>query len=144
MTNSQAFLDALRQAGYRLTRQRRVICAYLAATDEHPTPYGVYTALVSQYPDLSRATVYNTLNVLHELGLLVQLDLGDEHTHYETDLAPHINLICRRCHGVVDFTPSEPPDAFLNLLRTAAGFQPTTVHIQVTGLCPACQAKEQV
>jgi Fur family transcriptional regulator, peroxide stress response regulator len=142
MSNSQPFLHLLRQAGYRITPQRRAICEYLATTEQHPTAYGVYEALAAHHPELSRATVYNTLNVLHELGALVQLDLGDEHTHYETNLAPHVNLICRRCRTVFDFTPTEPPTAFLDLLRVTSGFQPATVHVQVMGICPACQAKE--
>jgi Fur family peroxide stress response transcriptional regulator len=144
MSNSQRLLNLLRQAGYRITPQRRAICDYLARTEQHPTAYRVYEALSADHPDLSRATVYNTLNVLHELGALVQLDLGDEHTHYETNLAPHVNLICRRCRAVFDFTPLEPPTAFLDSLHATSGFQPTTVHVQVMGLCPDCQAKERI
>lgn len=135
------FLDALRDAGYRITPQRRAVCAYLATTDQHPTPYRVYADLVERHPEISRATVYNTLHALHTLGLIMPIDLGDEHTHYETNLEPHVNLICQRCHGVID----QPITAFTNALNAlfdqAGDFAPTTVQIQVLGLCAACQPR---
>jgi Fe2+ or Zn2+ uptake regulation protein len=91
------------------------------------------------HPELSRSTVYNTLNILYELGVITQIDLGDEHTHYETNLQPHVNLICRRCHRVIDYAPSLPFGGLLDGVRLAAKFQPATVHVQVLGLCAACQ-----
>lgn len=143
MSRSELFLDALRKAGHRITAQRRLVCEYLATTDKHPTPSIVYADLAIQHPEISRATVYNTLSVLHALGAIVQIDLGDEHTHYETNLTPHVNLICRRCRRVSDFEPADPPDAFLAALRRSSLFQPATVHVQVLGLCHECQVQEQ-
>jgi Fur family peroxide stress response transcriptional regulator len=142
MPKHEPFLDALRKAGHRITPQRRLICEYLATTAQHPTPSVVYAELAAQHPELSRATVYNTLSVLHNLGVIVQIDLGDDHTHYETNLAPHVNLICRRCQHVIDFEPLEAPDVLLANLRRSSQFLPTTVHIQVLGLCHACQLQE--
>src|SRR3954469_19797318 len=102
------YLNALRQAGKRITDQRRVICDYLAETASHPTPYQVFEDLSQQYPDMSRATVYNTLNVLKELGAIVEIGFGADHTHYDTDTAPHINLICLRCHEISDLKEPLP------------------------------------
>ena len=85
------YLNALRQAGKRITEQRRLVCEYLAETTTHPTPYQLYEDLSAQHPEISRATVYNTLNVLQELGAIVEIGFGTEHTHYETDTTPHIN-----------------------------------------------------
>ena len=142
MSKHEPFLDALRKAGHRITPQRRLICEYLTTTAEHPTPSVVYSALATQHPEISRATVYNTLSVLHELGVIVQIDLGDDHTHYETNLAPHVNLICRCCRRVIDFEPLDAPDAFLASLQRSSQFLPTTVHVQVLGLCHECQLQE--
>lgn len=139
----ETFLDALRKAGHRITPQRQVVCEYLATTAGHPTASTVYADVIAQHPEISRATVYNTLSVLHELGAIVQIDLGDDHTHYETNLTPHVNLICRRCRRVIDFEPAESPEAFLATLRRSTNFLPTTVHVQVLGLCHACQLQEQ-
>ena len=68
MARSDVLINTLRQAGRRITEQRRVICEYLAQTNAHPTPYQVYADISISHPEISRATVYNTLNVLRELG----------------------------------------------------------------------------
>jgi Fur family peroxide stress response transcriptional regulator len=136
----QQFEEALRQAGHRMTVQRRAICAYLATTDTHPTPSAVYESLAPDHPEISRATVYNTLHVLQQLGAIIQIDLGDEHTHYETNLQPHVNLVCRRCHGVIDYSSASLPDEFLTNVQRTASFQASAVQVQVFGLCAACQA----
>lgn len=138
-TTYDKLLQTLRQAGLRITPQRRLICQYLATTQSHPTAAGLYQSLSASHPELSLATVYNTLKVLSELGALVQLNLGDEHTHYETNLAPHVNLICRRCRQVIDVESAQPVDAVLAALPSNIGFQAATVHVQVSGLCAACQ-----
>jgi Fur family transcriptional regulator, peroxide stress response regulator len=141
MTTVELFLKTLRQAGYRLTPQRRAICAYLATTDQHPTPYAVYAALAAQDPEISRATVYNTLNALHQLGAIVPINLGDDHTHYETNLAPHVNLICQQCHRVIDQPATALVSALQDIMAQTAGFAPTAIQIQVLGLCAYCQQK---
>jgi Fur family peroxide stress response transcriptional regulator len=141
MTSAQALINRLRQAGYRITPQRWAICTYLATSEQHPTAYQVYTDLVAQNPTISRATVYNTLNILRELGTLALIDLGDDHTHYETNLAPHLNLICQRCQRIVDQPATGLTPVLQTLLKQAGGFAPTTIQIQMLGLCVACQER---
>lgn len=138
MSNEQHFYHMLRSAGYRLTPQRRAICNYLAATTTHPTPSAVFDALADEHPGLSRATVYNTLNTLLALGALVQIDLRDGHAHYETNLTPHINLICRQCNRVFDHQPTDLNDVPWANLPAIEQFRAETVHIQVVGLCDDC------
>ena len=104
------YLGTLRDAGHRITEPRYAICDYLAATDQHPTPYQVYTEISAHHPEISRATVYNTLKTLQQLGAIVELSFGADHTHYETDPSLHVNLICLRCHRVVDYAGETPND----------------------------------
>jgi len=152
------YLDTLKKAGYRITEQRQQICHYLAATDKHPTPYEVYAEIASQHPEISRATVYNTLNTLQQLGAIVEISIGAEHTHYDTNPAPHINLICLRCHVVEDYHPTDAqadaahPEQGLGYLAQDAtfqqavsrlGFQPIAARIDILGLCRRCQASSQ-
>lgn len=140
MSNSAAtLLDALRRTGHRITPQRRAICHYLATTASHPTPSEIYLGVLARFPAISRATIYNTLNALYQAGALVQIDLGDEHTHYETNLTPHANLVCRRCGQVIDYEPPALPGEFWSTLEQTQHFTPDTVHVQVIGLCAACQ-----
>jgi len=138
MNKFDTFLNTLRQAGCRITPQRRAICAYLAATDQHPTPYQVYADIVTNLPDISRATVYNTLNALQRLGAIVEVSFGGDHTHYDTNPASHVNLICLRCHQIQD--ADELPLLDRAQLRVLTGnFQPITARVDVLGYCQACQ-----
>ncbi len=153
---AEFYLTALRNAGHRITEQRYAICDYLAKTDQHPTPYQIYSDIHALHPEISRATIYNTLNALQQLGAIVEISFGADHTHYETDPSPHVNLICLRCHAVVDYHsgphPTDHPDDYLgsqqgNITQTAEfialqqklGFQPIATKIDVLGLCWACQ-----
>ena len=87
-SRNELYVTALQRAGLRLTAQRQAVCAYLAATESHPTASQVYADLLQVYPDVSRATVYNTLNTLQQLGAIVELSFGSDHTHYETNPEP--------------------------------------------------------
>jgi len=136
------YIDLLRTAGYRITDQRTKICRYLAETNGHPTPYQVYADLQLIDPAISRATVYNTLNTLQQLGGIVEINFGTNHTHYDTDPAPHINLICLRCHVIEDCHCSLPVNSALQPHIAHHGFQAVATKIDVLGLCQACQQAE--
>lgn len=143
MPASHLFTNALKQAGYRLTPQRRAICDYLAATDQHPTPYQVYADLSAQHPEISRATVYNTLKVLERLGAIVEIAIGGDHTHYETNTAPHLNLICLRCHKIFDVPTPLAFGAVQNAVRETSGFQPVALRLDALGFCAACRDRKK-
>lgn len=141
------YLTALRNAGHRITEQRSVICDYLAQTDKHPTPYQVYTDISTLHPEISRATIYNTLNALQQLGAIVEINFGANHTHYETDPSPHVNLICLHCHNIVDYH-SEAADTVTKTaefvaLQQTLGFQVMATKVDVLGLCQVCQQAGQ-
>lgn len=135
------FLHTLQQAGLRLTSQRRAICEYLANTDRHPSAYQVFEALATTHPDISRATVYNTLNTLQELGAIVELSFGSDHTHYETNPEPHVNLICLRCHRIVDYHGDPGIDALAQRVLAETGFQTIAAKIDLIGFCDECRSQ---
>ena len=133
------FTGALHQAGLRITPQRQAICEYLAHTDRHPSPYQVYADIAGAHPEISRATVYNTLNALQQLGAIVELSFGAEHTHYDTNPAPHINLICLRCHKIVDFEGELALEAVNQRILQETGFQPAAAKVDLVGFCAECR-----
>ena len=137
------YLNALRQAGKRITDQRRQICEYLATTESHPTPYQVYAELSAQNPAMSRATVYNTLNALKELGAIVEIGFGADHTRYDTDTAPHINLICLRCHEISDHDEPLPFGDVEKSMIGRRGFQPLVMRVDVLGFCATCRERKK-
>jgi Fur family peroxide stress response transcriptional regulator len=139
----QFYRETFQRAGLRMTQPRQVICAWLAETDVHPTPYRVYEEISQSHPEISRATVYNTLNTLRQLGAIVELGVGDDHTHYETDPRPHVNLICLRCHKIADL---ELDEEFAHLRSKSGdehGFHALVARAEVLGLCAGCFAAQQ-
>ena len=133
------YIDALRRAGLRVTSQRVAVCEFLANTKRHPTTSQVYEAVRKTQPEISQATVYNTLNTLRDLGAIVEISAGTDHTHYETDPSPHINIVCLRCHQIADLQDSLAPDMLMDNIFQNTGFRATALQVQVSGFCPDCQ-----
>lgn len=137
----ERLLQALRQAGYRITPQRMAICRLLAGTDVHPTAQEIYDQLKSQYPSLSLATVYNTLETLVKLGVVYALgSAGDGRVHYDADTSPHVNLACVSCHRVVDL-PSRHIHALDEEITRHSGYRLLGARVLYYGLCPDCQTQ---
>ncbi|CAN5819485.1 peroxide-responsive transcriptional repressor PerR [soil metagenome] len=152
MAKPDVFINALHQAGHRITPQRRAICEYLSMTDQHPTPYQVFAEIATQHPEISRATVYNTLNTLQSLGAIVEINFGEDQKHYDTNAIPHINLICLRCHQIFDYIEDDHGDNYedewstdelQNRIVTAIGFQPIATKIDMLGFCRTCQEQRK-
>ena len=139
MTDYQELIQTLRHAGMRITHQRIAICRLLCETDDHPTAAKIYAHLKPQFPSLSLATVYNTLEVLVELGMVSALGhAGDDNVHYDADTTPHINLACLICHRVVD--AGLPPVHNLSAeISQASGYKLLGSRLMYYGICPACQ-----
>lgn len=130
----------LQGAGLRLTPQRMAIVREVL-THNHPTATEVFEAVQDQFPTMGLATVYATLNVMVERGLLRPLAFADA-IRFDTNLAPHANLICTQCGQIADF---EGCDDILRLLmdrtHTAAGFVLEEQRVDLYGRCASCKAR---
>lgn len=103
MPVQEKLVHSLREAGFRLTPQRRAVCSSLAASSSHPTAQEIYQEIAQDYPSLSLTTVYNTLDALVRVGAIHALGAaGDERTHYEPNTEPHVNVACISCQRIVD------------------------------------------
>lgn len=136
-------VERLRHQGIRLTPQRLAVYRALVNTDQHPTAAMLYDELQGQIPSLSPATVYNTLQVLVDNGLVHEIgDAGDGSTHYDADLTPHVNLICRQCQRIIDY--HDPRLAGLEtMVGEGSGFTIQGARLVYYGLCPECARVEQ-
>ena len=131
-------IQTLKQAGMRITPQRRAICAYLSETDAHPTAAMVYDRLKPEMPSLSLMTVYNTLNTLADLGAIQVLgQAGDDTVHYDPETAPHINVVCVSCHKIIDI-PTDQVAALQQRVNAASGYRILGSRLSFYGLCPDC------
>ena len=135
----QAMLQALKHAQFRLTPQRMAICRFLSETHTHPSPGEIYRAIQEQFPTVSRATIYNTVAVLKELGEIIELpSAAGASVRYETDLTPHVNLTCKRCGRIYDVPAAEVTELMHTIdARTHCDVQ--NLHVEGYGLCATCQ-----
>jgi Fur family ferric uptake transcriptional regulator len=130
-------LSRLRQGQWRLTPQRRVVAEVLVGEHIHLTAEQVHELAQQRLPEISRATVYNTLNELVAMGEISEVDVTDGPKRYDPNVAEaHDHLVCESCHTIRDVpAPKERP----TIARGArAGFLITGVHITHRGLCPEC------
>ena len=133
----------LKQAGLRLTPQRVAICQVLAESKDHPTAMMIYHQLLPQFPTLSLATVYKTLHVLKSMGLVHALgDAGDGAEHFDADLTPHINLVCVRCHRVVDFDERLVHE-IQQIVEQRSGYEVQGARIVYYGQCTDFRAAQR-
>jgi Fur family peroxide stress response transcriptional regulator len=138
----QELVQGLRRAGMKLTPQRIAILQLLAASRTHPTAHAIYQELLPRFSTMSLTTVYNTLQTLVKLGLIHELgQAGDDTTHYDTDPAPHINLVCTSCGKIADYD-EESLVPTMQLIATQSGYQIRGARIVYYGLCPACRRKK--
>jgi len=135
------FKEAARQAGVKLTHQRLEIFREVAASLKHPSAEAVLKALQPRMPTVSLDTVYRTLWLLSDLGLVSTLGPKRESVRFDANLEQHHHYVCVRCGQASDFESEE-----LNVLRIPESVKElgsiVGTHVEVRGVCGRC-AKEQ-
>ena len=141
-TSLERLLAGLETAGRRVTSQRVAVCEALLAQHGHPTATEVWECVHRLHPSISQATVYNTLAALEGLQLIRALDIvGDEHTHYDLGVEPHVNAVCTSCGRIAD-VHTDTLEALLGLVAARSGYRLNPKDgVIVYGLCVACQAE---
>lgn len=130
--------ERLHDAGHRLTPQR---AAVLAAVERlgHGTPEQVYAEVCQSSSTINLSTVYRTLELLDELGVIRHAHLSDRAPtyHARTD-HEHVHLVCRRCRTVISVEETAAAEALGPLVATH-DFEPDYGHLVVFGLCGECR-----
>ncbi len=132
----------LRQRGYRLTPQRQLV---LEAVDtlEHATPDDILAEVRKTASGVNISTVYRTLELLEELGLVSHAHLGHgAPTYHLADRHHHIHLVCRDCTTVIEADVSVAAE-FTDKLRETFGFDTDMKHFAIFGRCADCSAKAE-
>jgi Fe2+ or Zn2+ uptake regulation protein len=129
----------LRVAGKRITPQRRLVLSILAQADSHLDAHDIYERGRRRDARLSLSTVYRTLGVLKETGLVRELHLDDEHHHYELDgRDEHAHLVCLRCGRVLEVDSSSFAEV-VGALGEMHGFEIASAQVELTGTCVDCR-----
>src|SRR5438034_9208766 len=94
--------EMLRKRGYRLTPQRFMILSVIQEAEEHLSIDQITERVQKQNPYVSLSTIYRTLELLRELGLVRENHLSGEQPHYEmAESTEHHHLVCRRCRTII-------------------------------------------
>ena len=137
--NHEQALGALRDQGYRLTPQRLIVLSVVAKGDGHMGVDEIFQQAKVAYPYMDVATVYRTLHLFRNLGMVTEVAIGDR-LHYElTDPSgAHHHMVCRLCNGAFDLSPHYLEE-FRNTLTQEFGFEPDLEHFAISGVCAGCR-----
>jgi Fur family peroxide stress response transcriptional regulator len=135
------FEEVCRNAGIKLTHQRLEIFREVAQTGDHPDAESVFQGVRKRMPTVSLDTVYRTLWMLKDLGLVTILGFTREKTRFDANLSRHHHFVCTRCGLTQDLYSAEydklkPPDSVKTLGKVE------TTHVEVRGICFGCAKKE--
>jgi len=133
----EALSRTLRDRGRRVTSQRLVLHRVVTDLGRHVSAEEVHDAAAPLLPGLSLPTVYATLGLFEELGLVRRLSLGGEAVLFDPRSDEHHHLSCRRCGCVQDLEVSVDGRAVMRGAG-AAGFAADGMQIVVVGLCANC------
>ena len=139
MTDATEIIDRLAQQGHRPTTPRQAIIKLVAPRTDHFSAQEVWDEVRGRYRGIGRATVFRTLDLLAELGVLNRIHTGDGcHRYTVCDTTHHHHLMCVECGNV---TSLEAIDVEQQIRRMAgeAGFELLTHHLELVGRCASCR-----
>lgn len=124
--------------GFRKTPQRLAIIKYLEDNTSHPSAEMIWDALRGQFPTLTLATVYNTLEALKEQGAIIEVGGDQARKRFDPFTGPHHHLVCVDCKKILDIPEKYKP--VLNE-KEKQGFRSVRGRVEFFGLCPECQKR---
>lgn len=122
----------------RLTPQRLAIYEAVVGRTTHPSVEMVHAAVRARFPGISRATVYATLDLFADLGLIQEV--GGRVRRYDGRATRHVNLVCERCGGVTDVADSRLEDLERRTVLRA-GFDVRSARFELHGVCARCRGR---
>ena len=135
-SGTRGLADRLRRVGQRVTPQRLVILSALRP-GEHLSADEVFARVEPLLPGVNRSTVYRTLELFRDLGLVSMTDLGSGARQFELLDDLHHHLICHRCGAILELDDALV-DPLRDGIRARYGFAPAIDHLAIFGFCAAC------
>ena len=138
MLEVQTIASKLAQLGYRLTPQRMMILQAVENSQSHISAEEIHAQIVTKYPNVNISTVYRTLELLKQLGLVTETDLGEGRVRYHpAEKGHHHHLVCRECGTIIDLDESLLAPLKAALLREYK-FSADLKHLAILGRCVNC------
>ncbi len=133
------FTSLLRKRGFRVTPQRLMILDAVCEGGGHTTAEEIYRRVQTKSPYINLATVYRTLDFLHEQRLVVAADMGGGRLVYEiAGDTPHHHLVCRNC-GQIEVLANEVVQGMVEAINERYAFTVNEDHLVMFGLCKGCR-----
>ena len=141
MPSIEKIINTFKERGFKITPQRRLLFELLSTNGHHPSAEDLYQSAVAQMPDISRTTVYSTLNELANMGLVEPVNgLPHKQTRFDPKTDSHHHLYCQKCGSIVDIDLDisfiDPPSA------TSDGFEVLKKQITFFGFCRQCRSND--
>jgi Fur family ferric uptake transcriptional regulator len=138
---ANTILTVLDDAGYRLTQPRRVVAELVAEHDGHFTAADLAASATRRRVDLSRATLFRSLDLMTELGVVERLDLpSGDHAYVPCAPAHHHHVVCSRCGRSSDVEDCGVAAAVEEIARRS-GYRIESHRLELFGLCRHCQTR---
>ena len=130
----------LKENGYKLTPQRRIILDIIHEANAHLTGDEICNRVQSRISGVNKSTVYRTLDLLENLGCVYKSEMDNRFVYHHADEGHHHHIVCRRCNTAIEcddhlFSSVEQE------LQKKYGFRVDFKHIVMTGLCRDCRGK---
>jgi Fur family ferric uptake transcriptional regulator len=136
---AQTWDDTLRASGYRVTPQRQLVLEAVTKL-EHATPEEIYAEVKQTAVGVNVSTVYRTLELLEQIGLVTHTHLGHgAHRYHLAADAQHVHLVCRDCDSITQIEPAAV-GSLVTALDAEYGFETDVGHLTVFGTCARCRA----
>lgn len=119
------------------SHHRIMVYQYLADNRNHPNVDMIYRELSQEIPTLSRTTIYNTLDLFAERGLVSLITIAENEMRYDADTSLHGHFRCQSCEAIYDIRLNDSALQFENMDK----FQVNESHLYFKGLCPACLSR---
>jgi Fur family ferric uptake transcriptional regulator len=139
MSGHFSLIENLRQQGYRLTPQREMVLEAIHESQGHVSAEEIYAKVQARNPCVSISTVYRTLELLKQLHIVCEIDLGGGYVCYElADERRHHHLVCQQCGEVLELD-DEMLTPLKDTLWQEYGFEADLEHLAIFGCCRHCQ-----
>lgn len=130
--------EILRNHGLKVTPQRLAVYSTLYDMENHPTVEMLYQKLQPDHPTMSLATVYKALQVLVHVGLVQQLNMGEDSFRYDAKTMQHSHVRCTKCNRVDDVLDVDD-DMVMGSVAAKTSYRLTGRQMYFFGLCSKCQ-----
>jgi len=134
---TEELVAKLRKSGFKVTPQRLTICELILSSKEHPTAEQVYEKVKKTHPTISLATVYQTLHLLSEIGLIQEMGFSNCVSRCGPDTSPHINIICQKCGKIEDYKAESVKKLWAQIIEEL-GFKLIGQRIDIYTCCDRC------